>query len=60
MGKTTRAFRCDLNQIPYDCTVEVTQGIRSDRAPEELWTEVRNTVPKPSPKKEMEKGKMAV
>ena len=44
MGKTTRAFRCDLNQIPYDCTVEVTQGIRSDRAPEELWTEVRNTV----------------
>ena len=44
MGKTTRALRCDLNQIPYDCTEEVTQGIRSDRAPEELWTEVRNTV----------------
>ena len=44
MGKTTRALRCDLNQTPYDCTEEVTQGIRSDRAPEELWMEVRNTV----------------
>ena len=32
-GKTTRPFRCDLNQIPYDYTVEVTkiQGIRSER-----------------------------
>ena len=33
VGKTTRPFRYDLNQIPYDYTVEVTkiQGIRSDR-----------------------------
>ena len=39
VGKTTRPFRYDLNQIPYDYTVEVTnsQGIRSDRVPEELW-----------------------
>ena len=39
VGKTTRPFRCDLNQIPYDYTVEVTkqiQGVRSDRVPEEL------------------------
>ena len=42
VGKTTRPFRYDLNQISYDYTVEVTQmqGIRSDRVPEELWTEV--------------------
>ena len=31
MGKITRAFRCDLNQIPYDYTAEVTQRITSDR-----------------------------
>ena len=49
MGKTTRPFRYDLNQIPYDYTVEV-KGIRFkgldliDRVPEELWTEVRDTV----------------
>ena len=45
--KTTRPFRYDLNQILYDYTVEVTkqiQGIRSDRVPEELWTEVRDIV----------------
>ena len=45
--KTTRPFRCDLNQIPYDYTVEVTkqiQEIRSDRVPEELWREVRDVV----------------
>ena len=47
VGKSTRPFRYDLNQIPYDYTVEVTnkiQGIRSDRVPEELWTEVHDTV----------------
>ena len=44
-GKTTRPLSYDLNQIPYDYTVEVTiqdcliQGIRSNRVPEELWTE---------------------
>ena len=45
IGKTTKPFRYDQNQLPYDYTVEVTiQGIRSDRVPEELWTEVRDTV----------------
>ena len=47
VGKITRPFRYDLNQIPYDCTVEIKkliQGIRSDRVPEELWTEVHDIV----------------
>ena len=44
--KTTRPFRYDLNQIPYVYTVEVrnSQGIRSDRVPEELWTDVHDIV----------------
>jgi len=44
VGKTTRPFRCDLNQIPYDYTVEVTNRFKGldliDRVPEELCTEV--------------------
>ena len=48
VGKTTRPFRCDLNQIPYDYTVEVTNRFKGldliDRVPEELWTEVRDIV----------------
>ena len=46
VGKTTRPFRYDLNQIPYDYTAEVTkiQGVRSDRVPEELGTEVHDIV----------------
>ena len=45
IGKTTKPFRYDQNQLPYDYTVEVTiQGIRSDRVPEELWTEVHDIV----------------
>ena len=48
VGKTTRPFRCDLNQIPYDYTVEVTNRFKGlyliDRMPEELWTEVRDIV----------------
>ena len=51
VGKTTRSFRYDLNQIPYNYTVEVTNRIEGldliDRVPEELWTEVRDTVPSP-------------
>ena len=43
-GKTTRPFRFDLNQIPYDYTVEVTNRFKGldliDRVPEELWTEI--------------------
>ena len=48
MGKNTRPFSYDLNQIPYDYTVEVMNGFKTldlvDRAPEELWTEVGNIV----------------
>ena len=51
VGKTTRPFRYNLNQIPYDYTVEVTNGFKGlglvDRAPEELWMEaVTKTIPK--------------
>ena len=46
--KTTGPFRYDLNQIPYDYTVEVTDTLKGldliDRVPEELWTEVRDIV----------------
>ena len=48
VGKTTRLFRYDLNQIPYDYTAEVTNRFKGldliDRVPEELWTEVHNIV----------------
>ena len=48
VGKTTRPFRYDLNQIPYDYTMEVTNRFKEldliDRVPEELWTEVCDTV----------------
>ena len=48
VGKTTRPFRYDLNQIPYDYTVEVRNRFKGlgliDRVPEELWMEVRDTV----------------
>ena len=48
IGKTTRQFRYDLNQIPYDCTVEVANRFKGlaliSRMPEELWMEVFNIV----------------
>ena len=48
VGKTTRPFRYNLNQIPYNYTVEVTNRFKGldliDRAPEELWTEVHDIV----------------
>ena len=46
VGKTIRPFRYDINQIPYDYKVEVTNRLkmRADRGPEELWTEVCNIV----------------
>ena len=48
VGKTTRLFRYDLNQIPYYYTVEVTNRFKGldliDRVPEELWMEVRDIV----------------
>ena len=48
VGKTTRPFRYDLNQIPYDYTVEVRNRFKGldliDRVPDELWMEVRDIV----------------
>ena len=48
VGKTTRLFRYDLNQIPYDYTAEVRNRFKGldliDRVPDELWTEVHDIV----------------
>ena len=48
VGKTTRPFRYDLNQILYDYIVEVTNRFKGliliDRVPEKLWTEVPDIV----------------
>ena len=48
VGKTTRPFRYDLDQIPYEYTVEVTNRFKGldliDRVPDELWTEVHDIV----------------
>ena len=48
VGKTTKPSRYDLNQIPYDYTVEVRNRFKGldliDRVPDELWTEVRDIV----------------
>ena len=67
VGKTTRPFRYDLNQIPCDYTVEVRNRFIKgldliDRVPDELWTEVRDIVQETglTHGKEMQKSKMAV
>ena len=48
IGKTTRPFRYDLNQIPYDYTVELMNRFKTldlvNRMPEELWMKVHNIV----------------
>ena len=48
VGKTTRAFRYDLNQILYDCTMEMRNRFKGldliDRVPEELWMEVHDII----------------
>ena len=48
VGKSTRPFWHDLNQIPYDYTVEVTNRLKGldlvDKVPEEVWAEIHNTV----------------
>ena len=48
VGKTTGRFRYDINQIPYDYTLEVRNKFKgldlTDRVPDELWTEFRDTV----------------
>ena len=69
VGKTTRPLRYDLNQIPYDYTVEVRNRFKGldliDKVPDELWTEVRDIVQETGSKsipkeKKCKKGKMAV
>ena len=67
VGKTTRPFSYDLNQIPCDYTVEVTNGFKRldliDRVPEELWTEEHCTGGSDQyhpQEKVMRKGKMVV
>ena len=67
VGKTTRPFRYDLNEIPYDYTVEVRNRFKGldliDRVPDEPWMEVHDieqearikTIPK---KKKCKKGKL--
>ena len=68
VGKTTRPFTYDLNQIPYEYTVEVRNRFKGldliDKVPDELWMKVHDnvqetgikTIPK---KKDTQKGKMA-
>ena len=62
MGKTTKPFRYDLNQIPYNYTVEVRNRFKGldliDRGPDELWMEVCDIVQDSGIKKK--KCKMAV
>ena len=69
VGETTRPFRYDLNQIPYNYTVKVGNRFKGldlkDRVPEELWMEVddivQDAVNKTMPKKKkIQKGKMLV
>ena len=69
VGKTTRPFRYDQNQIPYDYTVEMRNRFKEldliDRVPKELWMELRSivqeavikTIPK---KKKCKKSKVVV
>ena len=69
LGKTARPFRYDLNQIPYDYTVDVRNRFKGldliDRVPDEQWMEVRDivqeagikTIPK---EKKCKKGEMVV
>ena len=68
VGKTTRPFRYDLNQIPYNYTVKVRNRLQGldliDRVPEELWVEVHDivqeagikTIPTPRPQKKCKKA----
>ena len=68
VGKTTRPFRYDLNQIPYDHTVEMRNRFKEldliDTVSHELWTEVcdpvQEAVIKTIPKKKMQKGKLVL
>ena len=64
VGETTKPFRYDLNQIPYNCMGEVTNRFKgldlTDREPEELWTDrfmtlYRREGSRPSPRRRHEK-----
>ena len=65
VGKTSRPFKYDLHQTPYDYTVEVINTFNGldlvDREPEELWMEVHNTIwgqwPKPFQRQKCKKAK---
>ena len=68
-GKTTRPFWYDLNQTPYDYTLEMMNQFKGldlvDTVPQALWTDVHNTVQEVvtktiSKKKEMQEGKVVV
>ena len=62
--KTTRPFRYDLNQIPYDYTVEVRNRFKGldliDRVPDELWTEVHDIVQETGTKNILKKKKCKI
>ena len=69
VGKTTRPFRYDLNQIPYNYTMEVRNRFKGldlvDRVPDELWTEFHDIVQERgikiiSMKKKIQRSKMAI
>ena len=68
VGETTRPFRYDLNETPYNYTVEVTHRFKGldmiDREPEELWTEIYDNTggsdQNHPQEKEMQQGKMVV
>ena len=55
VGKTSRPFRYDLNQTPYNYTVEVTNRFRGlgliDRVPGAIWMQIQEAVTKTIPKK---------
>ena len=61
VGKTTRPFRYDLTQLPYDYTVEVRNRFKGldliDRMPDELWMEVRDVVQETGSKTTIKKKK---
>ena len=69
VGKTSRPFRYDLNQIPYNYTMEVTNRFKglelTDRVPDELWREVHDMAQETGIKtipmgKKCKKSKMAI
>ena len=64
VGRITRPVRYDLNQLPYEYTVEVTNRFKGldlvNRVPEELRTEVHHIVEEAAKEKEMQEDKVVV